>query len=199
MAGRPAKTLVQHVQECTFVARKHEHLLDADATFDTRAFHSLRLTYWMPLLNVVLWYRHQARDDAERRRAALAFEKAVHEDYGRYGALMGGKRWTQDAKGRWELKQADREADYNGFMAELDEGTDALRDTKASRETSPSLSPQRHGSTAATSKDSSKSRCSSECSEHQRGRRRCQCGMRLDCAGRDGLERQRASAGGAQA
>ena len=132
MAGRPAKTLVEHVQDRTFVARKHEHLLDADATFDTRALHSPRLTYWMPLLNVVLWYRHEARDDAERRRAALAFEKAVQEDYGRYFELMAGKRWTQDAKGRWQLKRVDREADYNRFMAELDEGTDALRERNAS-------------------------------------------------------------------
>jgi len=126
VAGRPPKPLIEHVHDRTFVARKHEHLLDADTTFDTRALHSLRLTYWMPLWSLVLSYRQEARDDGERRRAALAFEKAVQEDYGRYFEIMGGKLWTQDAEGRWQLKRVDREADYARFRAEYEKGAAAL-------------------------------------------------------------------------
>src|SRR5262245_30001534 len=102
------KTLIQHVQERSFAPSRNEWLLSVD---ESVARHVVcdpdEVEYIGRLHDLQLWYRHAARNEAERRSAAFAFRDAMHGRYQGYFELMGGVLWEQASDGDWRLVPCD--------------------------------------------------------------------------------------------
>jgi hypothetical protein len=122
----PAKDLFDHVHDETFIPRRHRELLENDDSLLERKFSDDEVSaYWMTLAELQLYYRHIARNEAERREAALAFRDAIARDYARSDALLGDNRIAQNKKGGWKLvpiTKSDRIRHQRRFLLELWEG-----------------------------------------------------------------------------
>ena len=140
--ARPAKSLAQHVRDHSFRPERHASLLVTDRSIDRMAFEDddPELRYWAMLFELVLWYRHEAKRDRDRRECALAFRDAIDRRYERYDELMEGRYW-KEVDGKLQLREPDREEEIAHeieFLSDLWKGLVEVEDEPAeSRLSSP--------------------------------------------------------------
>lgn len=96
---RPAKTLLDHAHDASFIPSRHAELLATDDSIAKLRFTDEELDhapaeYWRRLFDLQLWYQHKADTQAEKAETALAFRDAIALNYDRYRQrfLRDGRR-----------------------------------------------------------------------------------------------------------